>query len=682
MLSRCNRAPKKASMKKPQSDFFQSLTTHYADELAQRLIKASALGLVLTLSACGGASNEPQSVSSSTSNSTLTTASNVAVTTGLPVSPAAQATSTDVAVGSITGFGSIIVNGIKYDDSSTTVSVDSDTEKSLAQTTADLKLGMQVELKHTAGLASEVLVASALRGPVTSVDAAQYTLLVLGQKVLVDVSGADATVLDGFASFADIKANDWIEVHATESADGSLKATRIERESAAQSTAIKIAGKLSALDSIAKTFKLGSTTINYANSTIRPAIAVLANDQRVYVFSDNAITAGVVNAKKIRIKDAKLVGVAQGNVAGLVTDFVSLSDFKVGGIKVDASKARFENGAQADLVNGAAVRIKGAVNSGVITASEIEFKKKLGAESSVISVKGTVSDFVSLSSFKLRGQTIDAANATFVGGKATDLANGSFVELQAQLVNGQIKAVKLTFIAQDKEGLTLNLAGLVQNYDKAAQTITIAGASLKLLDTTVFSGGVLADLANGKLVEVSVIRRGGVFEVRQLSFKNIAQIPLYLRGVAYDVTASEFKLAGVTISITAQTKFVGGVASDLSNGSNINMQAKLIVAPESMILATGGAVTLPSTAALPKLIAVQIELLQRPKADAALSVEGIVSDFTSIGNLRVAGQRVDASLAVIEGGVLGDITNGKTVQVTGQIVDGVVKASKLILRSS
>ena len=649
------------------------------------MLGASAIGLVLALSGCGGASNDGQSTANAPAPATATTSTtnvpNAPVTAGAGV-PAAQGPVTDLALGSITGFGSIIVNGVKYDDSTTTVSVDSDTEKSVARTTADLKLGMQVELKHTSGLASDVLVASALRGPVTSLDAAQTTLLVLGQKVLVDISGADATVLDGFASFADIKVNDWIEVHATESADGSLKATRIERESAAQSTAIKIAGKLSALDASAKTFKLGSTTINYANSIVRPAIAVLANDQRVYVFSDAATTAGVVNAKKIRVKDAKLVGVAQGNVAGLVSDFVSASDFKVGGVKVDASKARFENGALADIVNGAAVRIKGTVKDGVLSATEIEFKKKLGAESAVISVKGTVTDFVSLSSFKLRGQTIDATNAIFDGGKASDLANGSFVELQAQLVSGQIKAVKLTFIAQDKEGLALNLAGLVQNYDKATQTITIAGATLKLLDTTVFSGGVLADLANGKLVDVSVVRKGGVFEVRQLSFKNIAQIPLYLRGVAYDVTASEFKLAGVTITFDAQTKFVGGVANDLSNGSNISLQAKLVNTPESLILVVGGAPTTPSPAALPKLKAVQIELLQRPQADSSLSVEGIISDFTSLSNLRVAGQRIDASAAVIEGGVLADITNGKSAKVTGQIVDGVVKATRLVLRSS
>ena len=662
-------------MTKPAFDFFLHPNKGNPNSFTKQLLGVGVIGFTLALSACGGASNDPQSAGSGQAATTPVTG-----TTATQPTQAPAGTTTDLALGSITGFGSIIVNGVKYDDSSTTVSLDSDTEKSVAQTTADLKLGMQVELKHASGLATDVLVASALRGPVTSVDAAQFTLSVLGQKVLVDVSGADATVLDGFASFADIKANDWIEVHASESADGSLKATRIERESAAQSTAIKIAGKLSALDAAAKTFKVGSTTINYANSTVRPTVAVLANDQRVYVFSDAGAIAGVVNAKKIRVKDAKLLGVAQGNVAGLITDFISLSDFKVGGIKIDASKARFENGAVADLVNGAPVRIKGTVKDGVINASEIEFKKKLGAESAVISVKGTVTDFVSLSSFKLRGQTIDAASASFVGGKAADVANGSFVELQAQLVNGQIKAVKLTFIAQEKEGLALNLAGLVQNYDKTAQTITIAGASLKLLDTTTFSGGVAADLANGKLVEVSVLRNGGVFEVRQLSFKNIAQIPLYLRGVAYDVTATDFKLAGVTISIDAQTKFVGGAASDLSNGSNVSLQAKLILAPESLTLAVGGTATTPSTITLPNLKAVQIELLQRPKVDAALSLEGVISDFKSISNLRVAGQRVDASSAVLEGGVLGDIGNGKTVKVTGQIVDGVVKATKLILK--
>ena len=637
------------------------------NQFTKRAVSAGGLGLFLTLAACGGGGSDTPS--SANTLAALPTATAPA-TTQPPV--------TDLALGSITGFGSVIVNGVKYDDSSTTVSIDSDAEKAVARTTADLKIGMQVELKHTSAVASDVMVSSALRGPVSAIDVAQTTLTVLGQKVLVDVTGADATVLDGFASFADIKANDWVEVHATESADGTLKATRIERESASDSTAIKVAGKLTALDGVAKTFKVGAVTVNFANGLVRPSAAVLANDQRVYVFSDTPPTAGVVNAKKIRIKDAKLTGVAQSNIAGLVTDFISAADFKVSGVKVDASKAKFENGALADIINGAAVRIKGSVKDGVISASEIEFKKKSGAESGVISVKGSVTDFISLSSFKLRGQTIDASGATFDGGKAADLANGSFIELQAQLVSGQIKAVKVTFIAQDKEGLNLSLAGLVQNYDKSAKTLTIAGTALKLLDSTAFSGGVLADLANGKLVEVAVVRKNGVFEIQKITFKNIAAIPLYLRGVAYDVTATEFKLAGVTITVDSQTKFTGGAAADLVNGSNISLQAKLLTAPDSLILGAGALPVL----ALPLLKAVQVELLGRPSLGTALSLEGVVSDFTSISNLRVAGQRVDASAAIIEGGSIADIVNGKGVKVSGQVEGGVFRATKLTLRGA
>ena len=60
---------------------------------------------------------------------------------------------------------------------------------------------------------------------------------------------------------------------------------------------------------------------------------------------------------------------------GQVTDFVSVANFKVNGVRVDASNARFEHGTAANLANGVYVEIKGAQNAqGVFIAREVEFK--------------------------------------------------------------------------------------------------------------------------------------------------------------------------------------------------------------------------------------------------------------------------------------------------------------------
>ena len=45
-----------------------------------------------------------------------------------------------------------------------------------------------------------------------------------------------------------------------------------------------------------------------------------------------------------------------------------------------------------------------------------------------VAVAGSITDFVSVSAFRIGQQKVDASAATFVGGTAADLANGKAVE--------------------------------------------------------------------------------------------------------------------------------------------------------------------------------------------------------------------------------------------------------------
>jgi hypothetical protein len=611
------------------------------------LLATVATSTTILLAACGGGS------SSSTSATSAAPATGVAGTT----SGATDLTAKSVAVGSITGFGSVLVDGVVFTDTTTTVVVDTNPDAPSVQTTSNLKLGMQVEMKHANGAASEIFVVSSLRGPVTAIDAANTKLTVLGQVVQVVTTGVEATALEGFATFADIKTSDWVEVHAIENADGSLKATRIERESVAESTSIKIAGKLSTLNTSAKTFKLGAMTINYANTAIRPSGAVLADAQRVVVFADAAPVGNVLAPNKLRVRDAKFPGMDKGNFGGLITDFVSASSFVVAGIKVDASAAKYENGSATDLINGAAVRVKGTLKDGVLSALAVEFKGKSGSESGAMTVKGAITDFVSVSNFKLRGQTIDATGATFDGGAATDLGNGALIQLTAQLVSGQIKAKTIKFLSHDTQGAPLSLQGKIQSLNAALKTFSVAGTSMKLGDGTVYVNGTAADVANDKFVEVFTQKSVNGWEVKRLEFKDASLIPLFLRGIASDVTATGFKLAGVAIAINASTLYEHGTVASLVDGIQVSVKARN--------LEDGG------------LTAVEVEIVPRAPANLVLSFGGLVSDYVSKASFRVAGQKVDASAASFVGGAEADLLNGKSVKVEGKPVDGVFKATKL-----
>ena len=90
------------------------------------------------------------------------------------------------AVGPITGFGSIFVDGVEYSTSGAQISVDDQ-----AGTESQLRVGQVVTVKGTVnadgitGTAATVSFASDLRGPVAQVDANAGTFVVLGQTVRV-----------------------------------------------------------------------------------------------------------------------------------------------------------------------------------------------------------------------------------------------------------------------------------------------------------------------------------------------------------------------------------------------------------------------------------------------------------------------------------------------------------------
>ena len=93
---------------------------------------------------------------------------------------------TAYAAGPITGFGSIIVNGIRFDDSRASVLDDDDN----SHDRSELRLGMMVEVSgqgmdRAAGSAHALRIRFGIEivGPIDSINADAGTLVVLGQTV-------------------------------------------------------------------------------------------------------------------------------------------------------------------------------------------------------------------------------------------------------------------------------------------------------------------------------------------------------------------------------------------------------------------------------------------------------------------------------------------------------------------
>lgn len=372
--------------------------------------------------------------------------------------PGAAATDT-FSQGAITGFGSIIVNGVRFDDSTALVS-DEDDEENPSRSKDALKLGMVVTVSGTSGTAtgtaSAVTFGSVLKGPVQSINgstatasvtAGTQTLVILGQTVIVGTRAVfDPLSLPG--GFADIRKGDALEVHGhLDVTANKLTATRINRESNAN--VYKITGNVSSLDTDSRSFRIGSEAISYRTIDPEKLRVSLANGVTVKVqLSTVQTTTGTWNAT--RIKPASRKAMENRNkveIEGLIDAFTSATQFSVNGVPVDATRAGFPKGTGA-LALGARVEIKGSVVGGTLIAVQVKVKED-NDEDNEIELHGAISSVNTGSkTFVLRGLTVSyAGSVKYEHGSAANLVNGAKVEVKGQAATAgtTVQAQKIAF---------------------------------------------------------------------------------------------------------------------------------------------------------------------------------------------------------------------------------------------
>ncbi|HLS54465.1 MAG TPA: DUF5666 domain-containing protein [Zeimonas sp.] len=325
-----------------------------------------------------------------------------------------------VSYGSISGFGSVIVNGVRYDDTGAALSNDDGTAP------GPLALGMVVEVRGDidstglAGTADAISVVSEARGTVADRSSNGFSLLGLPVRANANtVYGDTASVSDG----------DHVEVYGIyDRSSGTLTATRIERK--APVGTFKVRGTVGAVDSVAKRFQLGTITVDY--SATPAATAGLASGTAVRVHASGEPVAGMLAAIRIDVVTPPALGnVSKVEIEGVIDRFVSVADFSVDGVRVDGTGARFEDGVASDLGVGIRVEVEGPVEAGIVKASSIEFEHEEDGE---FELKGLVSDFVDVASFMVRGTRVDASgNVRYEDGGAADLRNGACVQVKGKL---------------------------------------------------------------------------------------------------------------------------------------------------------------------------------------------------------------------------------------------------------
>jgi hypothetical protein len=429
------------------------------------------------------------------------------------------------AYGAITAFGSVFVNGVRYDTADADFTIDGQpgTQANLAVGDVVLVAGSLTTGSTTLGTADEIVFDDAVEGPIGSIDAADSSFVVLGQTVRItgDTSFDDSIPLQ---SLAGINVGDIVEVSGFRGSDGSIQATRIERRMLVPSPPeFETTGIVSNLDSVAKRFNINALIVDYSAAMLQnfPGGAV-ANGNLVEVKGATLGAGGELMATRVELVGDR-VPAEPGDrleIEGFITRFVDATNFDVAGVRVTTTSATvFEGGVAADLGLDVKVEAEGSFSAGGALASRALVADKIDIRRSEAVRITALVDLVSvpLSSFVTLGITVKIDSLTRMEDKSAadierftirDLVAGDYIEVRGMefpAASGEVLAARVE--REDPEART-ELRGFVQVV--AQPSFTILGVGVTTDSATVFrdeddavitAAAFFATLSPGTLVE-------------------------------------------------------------------------------------------------------------------------------------------------------------------------------------
>ena len=407
----------------------------------------------------------------------------------------AGSTNTKPAVysGPISGLGSVTVNGVRFASSDATLSDDD----GVGLRSDDLKLGQTVRVSGSSddttnlGNATAVVVQRGLQGAVSAVNATAGTFTLLGQLVSTNSS----TTYEGISGLAALADGNTVEVYGVIQPSGGILATRVERKTITGAT---LRGRVSNLNTTAKTFTVGTLLVNYTNATVN---GTLANGSVVKVKAAAAPVANLLNASSVKLSDDSAAytsaGAASIKIKGVADSAPNAGKLTVSGTPVDISNATLKGGTV--VTAGAFLEVKGSWNGTTLIAREVEFEGsrdvQLGGRNELY---GAVSAFTSISNFVVNGVTVDASAVN--GISPSQLAVGTYLEVKGNVVGNVLKATKIEFKSGNPSGGFIEQSGLVSGFVSTSD-FRVNGLRVDASNAR-FEKGTATNLRNGAFVEV------------------------------------------------------------------------------------------------------------------------------------------------------------------------------------
>lgn len=473
--------------------------------------------------------------------------------------------------GGVTGFGSVYVEGVRYDETGSMLVYEIDPLAPREASAAELHLGMQTAVQFdAANAARRIVVRPTVVGSLESVDGDR--LVVARQTILVAGGTPSPTVFDGFESPARLRIGESIEVHGHRNAAGEVEATLLRRGAPSSDASLRVSGVLAA-GTEADRFAIGGLTF------VRTARTRLLPEDLVPKVGD-AVTIHVAAA------DLPAAGTSAPLPAGVIARFdhdaatqVRLSGpvtsvdgaagtLSLAGRRIAIGQARIEGGTATEIRAGAFVRVEGRLDDTAGVAAVLaSLVTIVHPDGEALTLCGTISDFVTAASFRVRNTLIDASasGVAFADTSAAQLTDGLLVEVIGRVERGVLRANQVR-LKREADSRTGALRGVLEATASSVTPYAIAGTSIRLSDATVLRFGdqspaTGADLAAG----LTVTARGGfvgdVFDVRELSIYRPGESqPVWTRGRADDIdlAARSLRLNAYAVRWNDGTVIVGG----------------------------------------------------------------------------------------------------------------------------
>lgn len=402
--------------------------------------------------------------------------------------PVAGIGRTGIAQGPISTFGSVVVNGVRYDTSSANFTVNG-----LAGSQDDLRVGQVITVSGTIddngvdGSADDVNFDDNVKGPIQSIDVATSQIVVLGQTVLINPETSFDDSISP-ASIEGLNVDDIVEVSGLVDASGRITATRIELKPVG--TELEVLGTVSALDSTNSLFNISNLVVDYSGATLDNFAGGQINEGDFVEAKGTTLNgSGQLVATQVELKGG-LPGIEDGvhiEIQGFITRFASTQDFDVTGVAVTTTaNTIYEGGDAADLGPNIKVEVEGDVNSaGILVATKVDIRraKAVRATANVDSVDAGADSLLVL------GITVSVDALTRLEDKSSldvrpltlaDINAGDYVEVRGGEFPAGSGAILATILEREDDDPDAILQGFVE---------TISDPSFTILGVTIQTGG-------------------------------------------------------------------------------------------------------------------------------------------------------------------------------------------------